>query len=79
MAIFGQRYAPDSEVMQRLVFDSVGAYKGGQPEPFTCVRVNGALIRGFARGLDVMAALGNATAEAALRKAGDDAYVGTWG
>ncbi|HUW82620.1 MAG TPA: DUF3160 domain-containing protein [Phycisphaerae bacterium] len=76
MRLLGTRYALDSEVMQRLVFESVGAYRGGGdgPKPFTCVRAGPLWIRGFPRGLDVMAALGFEKAQELLRDDGDDRY-----
>jgi hypothetical protein len=72
--LFGQRFIPDSHMMGQLVFPTVG--DGQRPEAFTCVRVDGAYIRGFPRGLDVMAVLGSARAREILRELGDDAYRG---
>jgi len=77
MTLLGQRYSLDGEIMQRLTFDSVLAYTG-KPKgklPFTCVNARGALIRGFPRGLDVMAALGSRRAGALIHQTGDDQYV----
>jgi len=78
MTLFGQRYALDTEVMQRLVFDAVGKYQRGWAGEwaFTLVDAGGMLIRGFPRGLDVMAALGFAEADRILKEGGDDAYEG---
>lgn len=76
LRLFGRRYSPDAEVMQTLTFDSVGEYQGDRSGdlPFTCVNARGMLIRGFPRGLDVMAALGFVRARKLLNEAGDDNY-----
>lgn len=79
MRLFGQRYAMDADVMQRLTFDSVGEYTGEPMAgalPFTCVRTGDVWIRALPRGLDVMAAFGFAQAEEALHASGDDLYAG---
>lgn len=80
MRLFGQRFAFDAEVMQQLVFDKVGVYvppqERGIPEPFTLVNARGIKIRGFPRGLDVMAALGFADAERILADGRDNAFLG---
>ncbi len=71
LRFMGQRYVPDSYVMGRLVYPSVGKFTGGDA-PFTLVDS----IRGFPRGLDVMAVLGSGRAREILRQLGDDAYQG---
>jgi len=73
MRLMGQRYIPDSYMMGRLVYPTVGLF-AGQGQPFTYVPSRGGPIRGFPRGLDVMAILGSARAKHWLRKLGDDAY-----
>jgi hypothetical protein len=70
----GQRFVPDSHMMGRLVCPTVG--DGRRPDAFTCVQVDDVLIRGFPRGLDVMAVLGSGRARELLRELGDDAYDG---
>ncbi|MCI0424180.1 MAG: DUF3160 domain-containing protein, partial [Acidobacteria bacterium] len=56
--LLGQAYTPDSEVFQELVYDKVLKNEEGH-------------LRFLPKGLDVMAALGSATAEALLREQGD--------
>jgi len=71
MRLMGQRFVPDSYVMQELVFPRVGAY-GGTDQPFTW----GDGHRVFPRGLDVIAALGSDAAARLLRSEGDTEYRG---
>ncbi len=73
MRLMGQRFIPDSYMMQHLVFPSVGAYTG-TGSPFTLVVVPPP-IRAFPRGLDVMAVLGSERALGLLDSAGDTDYV----
>jgi len=70
----GQRFVPDSYVMGKLVFPTVGDYTGSRPgsEVFTCVGGS----RYFPRGLDVMGLLGSKRAQDILKTAGDSAYKG---
>lgn len=74
----GQRFIPDSAIMQQLVFNRVGVYNGATAEtpPLTAVPTQIGLIRGFPRGLDVAAILGSARALAILQEAGDTSYEG---
>jgi hypothetical protein len=69
MRFMGQRYVPDSYMFQNLVYPAVGSFTG-IGEPFTLVSD----IRGFPRGLDVMAVLGSDRAYEILRSDGDTAY-----
>jgi hypothetical protein len=73
MRFLGQRYAPDAEAMMRLTWPLVGRH-AGQGTPFTLVRTSDGPVRGFARGLDVMALLGAPRARPILDEAGDTAY-----
>ena len=73
LRLMGQRYIPDSFVMGRLVYPTVGPFTG-TGEPFTLVKSQGGPVRGFPRGLDVMAVLGSARARHWLKQLGDDAY-----
>jgi hypothetical protein len=73
MRLMGQRYIPDSYMMGRLVYPTVGAY-AGTGDPFTLVRMPGGPARGFPRGLDVMAVLGSGRARHWLEEIGDDRY-----
>jgi hypothetical protein len=74
----GQRFIPDSAIMQELVFNRVGLYTGDTAGtlPFTAVATNIGLIRGFPRGLDVAATLGSERALAILQAGGDTSYEG---
>jgi Protein of unknown function (DUF3160) len=69
----GQRFVPDSHIMGKLVYPTVGpATEKGM---FTCVQTaRGSDRRGFPRGLDVMAVLGSPRARAILTELKDDAY-----
>jgi hypothetical protein len=71
----GQRFIPDSYMFQQLVYDQVGAYRGAG-HPFTLVMSDGGPIRGFPRGLDVMAVLGSERALEILKAEGDTEYDG---
>jgi len=70
----GQRFVPDSYVMGKLVFPTVGAYSGSRNrnEVFTCVGGS----RYFPRGLDVMGLLGSKRARDILKTTEDSAYKG---
>lgn len=68
----GQRFVPDSYVMGRLVYPTVGR-AAKETDMFTCVGG----IRAFPRGLDVMAVLedaGHGRAREVLRETRDDRY-----
>ena len=69
----GQRFVPDSYVLQNLVYSKVLFYTGSS-RPFTWVMSRRGPIRGFPRGLDVMAVLGSAYAEGIIREEGDGDY-----
>jgi len=70
----GQRFIPDSYMFQQLVYDKVEFYQGSD-EPFTLVYSQAGPIRGFPRGLDVMAVLGSQAAEDIIRSEGDADYI----
>ena len=75
MRLMGQRYIPDSYMMGKLVYPTVGAYTGPRGDrPFTLVASDGGPVRGFPRGLDVMAVLGSDRARHWLRNLNDDKY-----
>ncbi|MDO8636775.1 MAG: DUF3160 domain-containing protein, partial [Dehalococcoidia bacterium] len=61
MRFMGQRFVPDSYMFQNLVFPAPGMFTG-KGEPFTLKKTEIGPIRGFPRGLDVMAVLGSARA-----------------
>ena len=77
MRLMGQRLIPDSYILGRLVYPTVKEYTGND-EPFTLVHSGLGSIRGFPRGLDVMASLGSGTAKDILSKTGDTDYEGYW-
>jgi hypothetical protein len=72
--LMGQRFVPDSYMMGKLVFPTVGPPTHG--EMFTRVGARGGPIRGFPRGLDVMAVMGSTRARDLLSELHDDAYKG---
>jgi hypothetical protein len=71
----GQRFIPDSYMFQQLVYNRVGRYFGAG-RPFTLVMSEDGPIRGFPRGLDVMAVLGSDRALEILKTEGDTEYHG---
>jgi hypothetical protein len=73
MRFMGQRFIPDSYAMGRLVSPGAGL-AAGPSDAFTAVLTDVGWIRGFPRGLDVMALLGSKRARALLTELGDDAY-----
>ena len=75
LRFMGQRFIPDSYMFQQLVYKKVWFYKGSG-NPFTLVYSDAGPIRGFPRGLDVMAVLGSQAAEEIIRAEGDAEY---WG
>ena len=68
----GQRYVPDSDVFQQLVYSSVEGTYRGESEPFTAFRGK----RQFPRALDIPAALGSDRAQRILEDDGDTDYDG---
>jgi len=74
--LMGQRYVLDSYLMGQLVSPYSGYYSGDKNNlPFTAVATGvGTTVRGFPRGLDVMALLGSARAKYWLQTLGDDNY-----
>jgi len=77
MRLMGQRYVPDSYMFQNLVEPAVGWFTGSGT-PFTMVMSILGPIRGFPRGLDVMAVLGSDRAFEILEAEGDTAYENYW-
>jgi len=75
--LMGQRFIPDSYLFSQLVGAYTGIYSGDKncSQVFTCV-ISGAgrPIRGFPRGLDVMALLGSKRAQQLLRQLDDSHY-----
>jgi len=74
--LMGQRFTFDSYMFQQLVFDKVGKWQGRGAKPFTLTNAQGFLVRGFPRGLDILAAMGSDDAKTIIEKEGDAAYAG---
>jgi hypothetical protein len=68
--LVGPCATPDAELLQALVFPSVGAFAGHDPPP---TERDG--LRALPSALDVAAWLGSTEARATLRSSGDDAYL----
>jgi hypothetical protein len=71
----GQRFIPDSYIFQQLVYNQVKQYRGTDI-PFTMSPSQAGPVRGFPRGLDVPAVLGNDHALEILTAEGDVDYSG---
>ncbi len=80
LRLMGQRFIPDSYVFQHLVSPQVGAYTGDPRElPFTAAESGVlSLVRGYPRGLDVMALLGSRQALHILIDEGETDFVDFW-
>lgn len=75
LRLMGQRMVPDSYIFQELVYPNVGDHTG-TGTPFTLSYIEPSdHVRGFPRGMDVMAVLGNRMAETYLVQGGDTGYV----
>lgn len=73
--MMGQRFVPDSYMFQELVFTRVVNYLG-TGDPFTKMNIYPfGPVRGFPRGLDIMAILGSARARVLLDAYDDTNYV----
>ncbi|MEO0248448.1 MAG: DUF3160 domain-containing protein, partial [candidate division WOR-3 bacterium] len=71
--LLGQRSVPDAYILQELIYDRVKDYTG-KGEPFTRGETQLGPQRCFARGLDVMAAMGNERALEIIKSEGDADY-----
>ena len=79
MRLMGQRFIPDSYMFQNLVFPQVEDYTGDLHDlPFTSFVTPTGILRGYPRGLDVMALLGSEQAKAILVQGGDTDYKLYW-
>jgi hypothetical protein len=76
--LMGQRFIPDSYMFSNLVGSYTGPFMGKSDEcenVFTCIiSAAGRLIRGFPRGLDVMALLNSVRAQILLNNYDDNKY-----
>jgi hypothetical protein len=75
LRFIGQRFVPDSYIFQNLVTPAVGMYVG-TGSPFTMKMTILGPIRGFPRGLDIMAVLGSDSAYDILKREDDTEYQG---
>lgn len=73
--LMGQRFIPDSYMMSEIVFPYSGQFTG-TGNPFTMIVNDAGKVRGFPRGLDVMALLGSKRAAEILKELGDSEYNG---
>ncbi|MGB2821608.1 MAG: DUF3160 domain-containing protein, partial [Phycisphaerae bacterium] len=71
--LMGQRFVPDSYAMGRLVYPTVGK-PNGKADMFTASPSPAGPVRGFPRGLDVMALLGSKRAREILTELRDDDF-----
>jgi hypothetical protein len=71
--LMGQRYIPDSHMMQQLAFPAAGPFTG-EGKPYTMEVTGAGPQRCFVRGLDIMATLGSERALEILQTEGDTAY-----
>lgn len=76
LRLMGQRFIPDSYMFQHLVWPQVGGYLGDPAHPPFTMSMDP--VRGYPRGLDVMALLGSAQAADILIDKGDTDYVDYW-
>jgi len=74
--LMGQRFTVDSWIFSEIVSPYSGEYTGKRtPRPFTWVKTQrGREVRGFPRGLDLMALLGSKRAKEILKELGDTEY-----
>jgi len=79
LSLLGCRFGLDAAWMDRLsapALDGVFLGDSGDGTPFSAMPKGDTLVRGFPRGLDVMALLGSRRAESWLDTAGDDDFEG---
>jgi len=74
LRFMGQRYIPDSYMMGKLVYPTIGKPMPEAKGCFTLVMTDLGPARGFPRGLDVMAVLGSKRARAILDEEKDSKY-----
>jgi len=76
MRLMGQRFIPDSYMFQKLVYPAVTTYYGDPTKPPFALTAGG--LRGYPRGLDVMALLGSDEAMHILIDRGETDFYGYW-
>ena len=73
LRLMGRRFVPDSYITGQLVYPTVGK-PNGRADMFTASPSPAGPVRGFARGLDVMAVLGSPRARRILTELRDDDF-----
>ena len=72
-----QRYTPESDAFQRLVYDDTGVFQGTQDTtPFGVTLIDGKLVKGFPLLAELMALWGSEAAYEHLRQKGETAFEG---
>ena len=78
-----QRYTPESEAFQQLVFNGTGVFQGDEDaKPFGLTLINGKLVKGFPLLAELMALWGSEASYESLRQQGETAFEGydaAWG
>jgi hypothetical protein len=72
LRVMGQPFVPDSYIIGKLVFPTIGAWNGGKNPPWSLWETG----RCFPRSLDVMGVFGSDRAFSLLKQVGDTAYSG---
>ena len=72
-----QRYTPESDAFQQLVFDATGAFKGADDaKPFGLTLIDGRLVKGFPLLGELMALWGSKASHERLLQQGETAFEG---
>ena len=72
-----QRYTPESEAFQQLVFNATGVFKGaGDAKPFGLTLIDGKAVKGFPLLAELMALWGSEASHEDLRQQGETAFEG---
>ena len=72
-----QRYTPESDAFQQLVYDATGVFKGGEAaKPFGLTLIDGKLVKGFPLLGELMALWGSEASHEGLRQQGETAFEG---
>ena len=72
-----QRYTPESDAFQQLVFSGTGVFQGDtDAKPFGLTLINGKLVKGFPLLAELMALWGSKASYGSLRQGGETAFEG---
>ena len=72
-----QRYTPESDAFQRLVFNGTGVFQGDEgAEPFGLTLIDGKAVKGFPLLAELMALWGSETSYKRLQQEGETAFEG---